>query len=342
MVIVAATLVLVVTACGGPDKPDRAATHSPLPVPTGARSPSAARSSHSSPSSPSTASRPHPGRVVVTVLPWRLPQRVGREAAVATPAGVVVVGGLVAGDQSSASTYHLDLRSGRSRRLPDLPVAVHDVGAALVRGSPLVIGGGNTAEQDVVQTRGPGGGWRVVGRLPSARSDLVSVSAGGRVFVIGGYDGTSPALADILVSTTGRRFTVFARLAVPVRYPAAAVADGAIWVFGGERSGVMVDAVQRIDLSTGQVRVVGNLPHPLGHATAVRLAGRILLVGGRASENALTGAMWWFDPTNGFHFAGRLPTPLADSAVLRSGRSTYLIGGETPQLSDRVLQLTLR
>ncbi len=260
-----------------------------------------------------------------------------------TSAGVVVAGGLVSGDRSSASTYRLDLHGGHVVKLPDLPVAVHDVGGAVVHQHAYVVGGGNTVEQAAVQAMRPGGTWRVSGHLPSPRSDLASVSAGGRIFVVGGYDGTSPALADVLVSTGASRFGVFARLRVPVRYPAVVVDGGAIWVFGGERSGAMVDTVQRIDLSTAQVRLAGRMPHPLGHASALASGGRILVVGGRTSETSITGAMWWFDPSGDrFHRAGALPTPLADAGVVTAGTSAYLIGGETPHLSDRVLQLTIR
>lgn len=284
-----------------------------------------------------------PGRrhLSMRVEPWHLPRAVGREAAVGGPRGVVVAGGLV-GDQSSPSSYRLELGTGRVTGMPNLPVAVHDAAGAVDRGRPEVLGGGNATEQDVVQRLGPGGAWTIARRLPTPRSDLVSATVGGRVFVIGGYDATTPAVPDILVSDRGRRWMVFGRLQVPVRYAAAAVADGAIWVFGGERSGAMVDAVQRVDLRTGRVRVVARLPRPVGHAAAVALGSRILVVGGRATDGAVTAATWWFTPSVGsFRRAARLPYPLADTAVVTAVGAAYLLGGETPQLSDKVLRLTL-
>ncbi len=274
-------------------------------------------------------------------MPWHLPEPLAREAVVPTSGGLVVAGGLVAGDQSTAHAYRLDLGSGHAVPLSDLPVPVHDVGAALVEGVPEVIGGGNAAEQDVVQSATAGGGWRVSGRLPSPRSDLTAITVGDRTFLVGGYDGTMPALPDILVSTASGGFDAFGRLKVPVRYAAVASAAGALWVCGGERSGVEVDAIQRIDLGTGRVRVVAHLTRALGHASAISLGGRILLMGGRTSATRLTAAMWWFDPaTRGLRRAGALPTPMADSAVVAVGRGAYLVGGETPGLSDKVMLLT--
>lgn len=285
----------------------------------------------------------HRGHVLVTEEPWRLPQPVAREAVAGSARHLVVAGGLVGGDRSTAATYRLDLRTGRVRTMPDLPVAVHDVAGALEHGRPLVVGGGNTTEQGVVQSWGPGRDWSVSGRLPTPRSDLVSVTVDGRVIVIGGYDAASPAVADILVSRHGRSWAVLGRLRIPVRYTAAAVADGAIWVFGGERSGVMVDAVQRVDLRTGRVRLIGRLPHPLGHAAAVAVGRRVLVIGGRTSSTRVTEQMWWFDPAQeDFHPAGRLPAPLADTAAVTTGRAAYLIGGETPRLTDRVFRVVGR
>ena len=261
-----------------------------------------------------------------------------------TPDGVIVAGGLIAGDGSTAATYRLDLASGHATKLPNLPVSVHDVAGATVGGRPVVLGGGNASEQDVIQVGGgPAGAWKVAGHLPTRRSDLSAVAAGDRVLVLGGFDGVSPALADILATSDGTTFRVVGRLSVPVRYAAVAVANGALWVFGGERSGAEVDALQRVDLRTGKSRVVGHLRYALGHASAVTIDDRILVIGGRTSTTQLTDAMEWFDPQNRrFVSAGKLPTVLADSAVVTKGHSTYLIGGESPRVSDRVIRLSFR
>ena len=282
-----------------------------------------------------------PARLRVRQLALRLPRPVAREALAwtADPSRVLVAGGLLAEDVSSASTYTLDLRTGRSRVLHDLPTPVHDTAAATLAGATLVIGGGNASEQSVVQGR-RGKRWTLVGHLPSARSDLAAPAGGGRVYVVGGYDGGSPALADVLVSADGKRWSTAARLPVPVRYAATALVGTSLWVFGGERNGSMVDAVQRVDLATGRARVVAHLRHVLGHAVVVRLGDRVLVVGGRTAPDRLTSRMWWFAPgSRRFSPAGRLPAPLADSAVVSRGRTAYLVGGETPALSDRVLRL---
>ena len=285
-----------------------------------------------------------PPTLLVDRLPIRLPEPLAREA-VSTgtdPRRVLVAGGLVAGDASSSSSYTLDLRSGHVTHRSPLTMAVHDTAGARVQGGPLVIGGGNATEQSVVQRRGPNG-WHDVGHLPTARSDLSAVTTGGRVYVLGGYDGRSPALADVLVSRTGHRWRTLCRLPVPVRYAATVVVGGSVWVLGGERNGAAVDAVQRVDLAAHRATVVGHLAHPTGHAVAVRLGGRILLVGGRTSGDQVTARMWWYRPgASAAKPAGRLPHPLADTAVVATGGTAYLVGGETPALTDAVLRLRWR
>jgi N-acetylneuraminic acid mutarotase len=305
---------------------------------TGGSSPTVSTSSSSS-TSPTAAA---PRQLVVRTLPWRLPTPLGREAVVAVGDRLLVAGGLVAGDQSTAVAYRLDPTTGHVQPLRSLPVPVHDTAGVLLGGSPVVIGGGNASEQDVVQVRHPGG-WTLAGHLPQTRSDLSAFTVGDRAIVLGGYDAVSPAVPSVLASRDGVSWTVIGSLPEPVRYAAGVVQGGAVWLFGGERSGAQQTAVQRIEPATGTARVVAHLPHPLGHASAIALGGRILLLGGRTGSSSMTSQMWWFDPaTHHFTKAGKLPVPLADAGVGVVGGVAYVVGGESPAVTDHVLAVTLR
>ena len=309
------------SGAGAPAAPPSRATHA-----------SAAPSSGAS----TTSGPPHLARV--RPAGFRLPTAIGREAVITTGCTAVVAGGLDGGDSSVATAYRLDLRQGRVNGLPSLPVPVHDT-AGVLNGRPLVIGGGNAAEQSAVQAW-DGSRWHVVGHLRQARSDLVAASVAGHVIVMGGYDGTRPAEPYILSSTDARTWNVIGVLPVPVRYPASTVADGAIWLFGGESAHVTKSAIQRIDPATGRARVVGRLPRPSGHAVAIPLGRRILIAGGRTADGTVTDRMWWFDPRTGaVTGAGHLPHPLSDSAVAQCQGSYYLVGGESPAITDQVLRV---
>ena len=62
-----------------------------------------------------------------------------------------------------------------------------------------------------------------------------------------------------------------------------------------------------IDTSTGSASVVGRLPNPLAHASAIALGGRIYVLGGTAGD-VPSASVLRFDPSAGRAIAaGRLP-----------------------------------
>jgi hypothetical protein len=254
---------------------------------------------------------------------------------------VLLAGGLVAGDASTAEATRIDLHTGRLTTLAPLAVPVHDVAGGLAGGVPLVIGGGNATEQDVVQAR-RGSRWQVVGHLPTTRSDLSAVTDGAALLAIGGYDGSGTPTAVLRIDRAGAPHP-FGRLLTGVRYAATAVAGHTAYVFGGEVLGHELGGVQAVDLRTGHTRTVGRLPVPVGHAMAASVGDRILLMGGRVAPDRQTARMWWFDPaTSRFTAAGALPVPLSDAAVAPSGHRVWLLGGEDPSVTDRVLFVKVR
>jgi N-acetylneuraminic acid mutarotase len=254
---------------------------------------------------------------------------------------VLLAGGLLAGDVSTGAVTQVDLTTGRTTPAPPLAVPVHDVAAGLAGGAPLVVGGGNATEQDLVQAR-QGQGWRVVGHLPTTRSDLGVVTLGGHAYVLGGYDGTGTPTQILSVDAHGRSRPV-GHLVRGVRYAATALVGHTAYVLGGEVLGQELSTVQRVDLRTGRTRVVARLPGPLGHAAAAAVGGRILLLGGRTSPDRQTSAMWWFDPVSrSFTPAGHLPFAVSDAAVASYRHDVWLLGGEDPSVTDRVAFVRVR
>ena len=272
---------------------------------------------------------------------WRLPQPSARQALVDLGAGhVLLAGGMLQGDSSTAAVHRIDLATGRAAPAPPLSVAVHDAAGGLFAGAPAVFGGGNATEQSLVQSL-HGTTWRRVDAFPTSRSDLSAVTTPDGTIVLGGYDGRS--VPRTIWAQRGRsRLQPNGQLARGVRYAATALVQGEIYVFGGEVAGAELSAVQRVDPRTGRTRVVAHLPHPLGHAMAAAVGGRVLLMGGRINSATQSDQMWWFDPSGRrFTRAGRLPRPLSDASVAVSGSSVWLLGGEDPGVSDRVVRVDL-
>jgi hypothetical protein len=72
------------------------------------------------------------------------------------------------------------------------------------------------------------------------------------------------------------------------------------------------------------------------------VGNRILVLGGRVDPGTQTDAIWWFDPASRrFSRAGRLPVPLSDASVAVLGHRVWLLGGETPDVTDRVIEVNV-
>jgi PQQ-like domain len=228
------------------------------------------------------------------LLPWHLPTPVSREVVVpGRPGRLIVLGGLTPSGASASGVYSVRTRTGATRRIGALRVAVHDAAGAVTDGRALVFGGGSVAS--IARVQGftlPGGhGGAEAGPaprpMPAPRSDLAAVSIGATTYLLGGYDGTQPDAA-VLATTDGRTFRTVAALQVPVRYPAVAALGGRIYIFGGQaisgpRAGALVDTIQAVDPVRHTSAVVGDLPVPLAGAVAVTLGDEVFVAGGESS-----------------------------------------------------------
>jgi hypothetical protein len=263
--------------------------------------------------------------------------------------GVVIAGGLARGDVSTTRVVQVDTVAGTATLVGQLAVAVHDTGGAVLHGSAFVFGGGAATTVATVQ-RISGTGATSVASLPRPRSDLAVVtdSATATAYIAGGFDGSAMD-REVLATTDGTTFRTVATLSTGVRYPAVALAAGALWVIGGQlstaestRTGGQSDAIQRVDLQRGTVTVAGRLPGTLGHASAFALDGHLYVAGGQQGSSP-TSAIQEIDTVSGAVTpAGSLPGPRSDSSVAVQGGTAWLIGGETTDPShplDTVVQL---
>jgi hypothetical protein len=277
---------------------------------------------------------------------YQLPAPVTRAVALPQPGpghDLLIAGGLNARSATTNAVTLLDPVTGQTSRAGRLAAPSHDAGGAVLGGKPFVFGGGSLASISTVQS-GPGKSWHATGRLPGVRSDLSAVTVGGRAYLVGGYDGSSWD-AGVLATSDGTRFTVAARLPVPVRYAAVAALGSRIWVFGGQTTSGITDVIQQIDTATGRASVAGRLPTPIAHAAGFTLGGRIFVAGGQTAPAAgksgvaspsaalsTSGKILEYRPAPGGPgstvTAGRLPVPVANGAAAVLGGTGYLVGGD--------------
>ncbi len=269
-------------------------------------------------------------RVTATLLSMHLPSPLSRAVVAASGAEVLVLGG-VTPSGTTATILQLNPATGSVTRIGRLASAVHDASGAPLGHLWLVVGGGRTLASAVVQdvsVVGASASASVAGALPAPRADGAAVAVGGEVLVVGGGRGGVPD-PNVLATRDGVSFTSLARLPLAVRYPAVAAAGSRVYLFGGATTGAPSNAIQAIDATTGDVRVVARLPYALTQATAFILGGRILIAGGMRAGRPST-AILAFDPATGrTAVVGRLPEGVEDAGVAVVGDTAYLVGGET-------------
>lgn len=280
-----------------------------------------------------SSTAPATGNPNIAVATWKLAAPIANEVLVSDGSRITVLGGLDATKFSTNAIVRITPTTGVSQGAGTLVEAVHDSAGVTVGSNILVIGGGGPSENGTADAQlvSPDGHASVVGKMPQPRSDHVAAAVGGKVYVLGGYDGAN-IVGDVLTTTDGTAFAKIGVLPVPVRYPAIAVLGNDIYLFGGvaTTTGSDTAAIQRLDTSTGAITVVGQLPASLSHASAVVLANQVYLLGGYVDNVHLSDQVLRFDARTGTAVgAGRLPAANSDAAAIVVRGVGYLVGGKS-------------
>jgi hypothetical protein len=262
------------------------------------------------------------------MLTTRLPTGLSREVAIVVGTHIFIYGGFTSTGSTTDRILGWDPATGSLTQVGALAVPVHDAAGVALGDATLIFGGGNAAPVSAVQRIDTRADARLVGNLPAARADLSAVSIGHSAIVIGG--GSFGVLDRQVLSTAdGAHFRVLAGLMLGIRYAAVADTGGLIYVIGGVGAAGDRTEIQRIDPVSGTVDLIGRMPQPISHASAIVIGGRILILGGRSAGKAQD-AIWQLDVGSGMtHLLAHLPQPVSDFATAVVNRTAYLIGGET-------------
>jgi N-acetylneuraminic acid mutarotase len=195
---------------------------------------------------------------------------------------------------------------------------------------------------DAFATRGT---WTEGRAAPTPKMEAQSAVIAGKLFVFGGFAGTSyGAPVEPMVSVydpATDRWSRAADLPLDVTHSNAVVVDGTVWMAGGYRGahpGVTVANVLRYDIASDAWSAGPPLPVPIAAGT-LALVGRTLhYVGGFLDRDTTIGRHWALAVDGGTTWEPRAPLPeprghLA-SAVL--GDRLYAIGGQIRHDTDPV------
>ncbi|HEY6961647.1 MAG TPA: DUF1668 domain-containing protein [Gaiellaceae bacterium] len=210
---------------------------------------------------------------------------------------------------------------------PALPVPRSAHAVVVAGGAIHVLGGPGALSVD----RFDGRRWSRETSLPGGAVNApAAVAVGSRIFVLGGFAGSSnaPTAAVRVFDTRTRRWSSAPPLPSPRGGEAAVVLHGRIHVLGGGNSVSTLSDHSVYDPATRTWSEAAPLPRAEGSPAAVVAGGRIWVIGGRSGLSDY-GATYVFDEAaNVWTKAPPIP-PRGTAGVVDWHGSIYLFGGES-------------
>jgi non-specific serine/threonine protein kinase len=221
--------------------------------------------------------------------------------------------------------------------LPAMPTPRHGM-AVLVLGNALyAIDGGagaghfnSTPTNETVQLSPvPAGGWTTLRAAPTARQQVASTVAFGKLWILGGLtsDATSTAAAEAYDPAVNQ-WEVGPSLPRALDHSMAVTYRGVPVVIGGfVRNGQTPTPVSDhvYQLVNGTWQALPSLNHARAAGAAAVVGDRIVVVGGQANEQ-LVSATEVFDGTH-WHDVAPMPTPRDHLAAAADDHYVYAVGG---------------
>lgn len=175
--------------------------------------------------------------------------------------------------------------------------------------------------------------WAAAPDMPEGRHHPGVAAAGGRLFVIGGYEpGTFPgtASADVFIfDPEAQQWTTGAPMPAPRAAHVSVVVGGLIYSIGGVRNGTASGANEVYDPEADSWTALAPMPTAREHLAAAVIGGRIFVVGGRAPDNVST--LEAYTPsTDTWEELAAMPTARGGLAGAAINGRLYAFGGEIP------------
>ena len=221
--------------------------------------------------------------------------------------------------------------AGWQKRAP-MPLPRSEVAAAPFRGAVAVLGGfspGRTSKRaDLYLPKR--NRWRALPDLPVASNHAMAASAGGKLYVVGGYGGTQPFLRTTL-EFDGKRWRRLAPLPQGRAAAAAAIVDGKLYVVGGVAPTGLAEMAYVLDLQTGTWATIPG-PSPREHLAAIAAAGRVYALGGRLGgvDSNLATFEAYTPATGRWETLAPIPEARGGSGLAIADGLLVSVGGEGP------------
>jgi N-acetylneuraminic acid mutarotase len=226
----------------------------------------------------------------------RIPRRRDSLAAATDGRHVYAVGGRWGSyERNVAFLERYDPATDTWTQLPPMPTARGSIGADIVDGRLVVVGGETVAGAlDTVEGYDLASGeWRPFPSLPEPRHGAAVVTVGSRLYTLGGAEGLSlsgPTGAVHELTPPPRQlrpagWDTLDAAQLARQQVATAEVNGIVWVVGGlETVDVATQSVNGLDPTTGKWEKAPDLPVALHHAMAVNYRDELVVIGGWVAE----------------------------------------------------------
>lgn len=168
---------------------------------------------------------------------------------------------------------------------------------------------------------------RMEASLPVSLEESGAASAGGRLYVIGGFDAAGNSLRTVWVFD-GSAWSAGPRLPLGLDHTSAATLDDHVYVAGGHSFGSDSPRFFRLD---GAVWTeLPRMHHARGGHALLAAAGRLYVIGGNNAYANVAPAEVYDPETNAWSDLPSLPTPRNHVSGFVFGADVCVAGGRSP------------
>src|SRR5262245_2839060 len=188
-----------------------------------------------------------------------------------------------------------------------------------------------TAPRDSAPTLGQ----RYEPSLPGARPEGAAAVAGGRLYVVGGYDAGRKSTNDVFVFDD-ERWQSGPPLPIALNHPGAAALGGRVYVVGGFTTDGETNRAFVLKRDSRVWQDIAPIHHARGALALVAFAGRLYAIGGR-DRSAEIAVPEVYDPrANAWADLAPMPDARDHLAGYVDSGKICVAGGRTPRTSRRI------
>ena len=250
---------------------------------------------------------------------------------------IYVIGGFVPPNKTTAAVERL--RRGRWERVRSLPVALNHAAAVGHRGHVYVVGGyagangltqptGSLFRYDPRENQ-----WIRLPNMPTARAALAVGVVGGRLYAVGGANGSGALDKLEIYDIAKRRWSSGPPFSVPREHLGGAVYGRRFFAVAGRNSSGNLAIVEAYNPRTRSWSRLPDIPKERGGNGAATLGDGIVGVGGEEGAGTIAEVDRYDFSSRRWERLDPMPTPRHGLAVVSSRGRVYAIsGGPQPGL----------